>query len=146
MRFYLLFTFTLVTQLLFSQDWQNLLADGNLDGFRQLNGTAPYEIVDGTLVGTAKMGTPNSFMATKEKYGDFILEFDVKIENGMNSGVQIRSISDPQIKKGRVHGYQVEIETSPRKWSGGLYDEARRGWLYPLCRNPKGQEAYVTGD
>jgi len=46
---------------------------------------------------------------------------------------------------GRVHGYQCEIETSSRKWAGGVYDEARNGWLYPLSRNPKGQEAFVSG-
>ena len=46
---------------------------------------------------------------------------------------------------GRVHGYQCEIETSQRKWAGGIYDEARRGWLYPLTRNKKGQDAFVNG-
>mgnify|MGYP001483163344 FL=1 len=46
---------------------------------------------------------------------------------------------------GRVHGYQCEIETSQRKWAGGIYDEARRGWLYPLSRNPKGKNAFING-
>ncbi|MGB5553412.1 MAG: DUF1080 domain-containing protein, partial [Flavobacteriaceae bacterium] len=84
-------------------------------------------------------------MATKKTYGDFILEFDVFVENGLNSGVQFRSLSTPDIMDGRVHGYQCEIETSSRKWAGGVYDEARNGWLYPLTRNPKGQNAFVPG-
>jgi hypothetical protein len=67
------------------------------------------------------------------------------VDFGLNSGVQFRSNSFPDFKKGRVHGYQCEIETSPRKWAGGIYDEARRGWLYPLTINPKGQEAFVNG-
>ena len=84
-------------------------------------------------------------MTSKKKYSDFILEFEVKVDFGLNSGVQFRSNSFPDFKKGRVHGYQCEIETSPRKWAGGIYDEARRGWLYPLTINPKGQEAFVNG-
>ncbi|MGI9549885.1 MAG: 3-keto-disaccharide hydrolase, partial [Aurantibacter sp.] len=73
------------------------------------------------------------------------LEFDVFVENGLNSGVQFRSLSTPDFMDGRVHGYQCEIETSARKWAGGVYDEARNGWLYPLSRNPKGQNAFVPG-
>ena len=40
---------------------------------------------------------------------------------------------DKKVPKGRVHGYQVEIDPNKpeRMWSGGIYDEARRGWLFP---------------
>jgi hypothetical protein len=62
----------------------------------------------------------------------------------MNSGVQIRGISDPAIKGGRVHGYQVEIDPSDRAWTGGLYDEARRGWLHTL-ENQKDARKRTTG-
>ena len=73
---------------------------------------------------------PNSFMATEQTYGDFILEFEVKCHPDLNSGVQFRSESKPDYNNGRVHGYQCEIDPSDRAWSGGLYDEARRvGWL-----------------
>ena len=47
-----------------------------------------------------------------------------------------------EFKKGRVHGYQFEIDPSQRAWSGGIYDEARRGWLYPLTLNPSAQTAF----
>ncbi len=46
---------------------------------------------------------------------------------------------------GRVHGYQVEIDPAERAWSGGLYDEARNGWLYPMSINPRGQKAFKNG-
>ena len=68
------------------------------------------------------------------------------VDNGLNSGVQFRSNSYSEYKNGRVHGYQCEIETSDRKWAGGVFDEARRGWLYPLTRNPTGQEAFRNGE
>ncbi len=127
------------------ENWEMLFNGKDLKNFEQLNGNAKYEIKNQELIGTSKMGTPNSFMATKKTYGDFILEFDVFVENGLNSGVQFRSLSLPDYNNGRVHGYQCEIETSSRKWAGGVYDEARNGWLYPLSRNPKGRNAFVPG-
>ena len=136
----------LSTALLSSQQgWEVLFNGKDLKNFEKLNGDAKYEIKNNELIGTSKIGTPNSFMATKNQYGDFILEFDVLVENGLNSGVQFRSLSTPDYMNGRVHGYQCEIETSNRKWAGGVYDEARNGWLYPLTRNPKGQGAFVPG-
>jgi len=127
------------------ENWEVLFNGKDLSNFQQLNGDASYEIKNQELIGTSKLGIPNSFMATKKTYGDFILEFDVFVENGLNSGVQFRSLSTPTYMDGRVHGYQCEIETSSRKWAGGVYDEARGGWLYPLTRNPKGQNAFVPG-
>ena len=143
---FLLITAVMSTAFLSAQDnWEILFNGKDLKNFQQLNGDAKYEIKNNELIGTSKMGIPNSFMATKNTYGDFILEFDVFVENGLNSGVQFRSLSTPEFMDGRVHGYQCEIETSSRKWAGGVYDEARNGWLYPLTRNPKGQDAFVPG-
>ena len=69
--------------------------------------------------------SPNSFFSTKKDYADFELEFEVMVDKDLNSGVQIRSASKPDYQKGRVHGYQVEIVVGG--FSGGIYDEARRG-------------------
>lgn len=143
----LLFVAVMLSTLTFTaqENWEVLFNGKDLKNFKQLNGDAKYEIKNNELIGTSKMGIPNSFMATKNDYGDFILEFDVFVENGLNSGVQFRSLSTPDFMDGRVHGYQCEIETSSRKWAGGIYDEARNGWLYPLTRNIKGQNAFVPG-
>ena len=67
------------------------------------------------------------------------------VDPDLNSGVQIRSLSKPDYRDGRVHGYQVEIDPSPRGYSAGIYDEARRGWLYPLAMNAKGRKAFNNG-
>lgn len=125
-----------------SGGWKNLFNGKNLDGWEQLNGKATYEVKDGEIIGTTVPKEPNSFLATKEKYGDFILELELKVNNDMNSGIQIRSESKADYQNYRVHGYQVEVDPSERAWSGGIYDEARRGWLYPLDINPKGQKAF----
>ncbi|MEZ4933687.1 MAG: DUF1080 domain-containing protein [Saprospiraceae bacterium] len=140
-----LFFLSISCPIISQEGWTNLLGKNKTNNFHQLNGEADFKIKGKKLIGISKLNTPNSFLATKKNYSDFILEFEVKIDTGLNSGVQIRSESNPEYMDGRVHGYQVEIETSPRKWAGGIYEEARRGWLYPLTDNPKGQEAWING-
>ncbi|WNJ17343.1 DUF1080 domain-containing protein [Pontibacter sp. G13] len=125
--------------------WQSLFNGENLKGWKQLNGEAPYRVEDGMIIGTTVKNTPNSFLCTKDTYSDFILEYDVWVDPAINSGVQIRSNSIKSYRKGRVHGYQVELDPSSRAWSGGIFDEARRGWLYPLSRNQKGSAAFRPG-
>jgi len=106
------------------------LFDGKtLDGWTQKNGTATYEIVDGTVKGMTSKGSPNSFMCTDSVYGDFELHFEVKCDPELNSGVQIRSQSLADFKKGRVHGPQVEI-AGLTTVSGFIYSEGTgRGWI-----------------
>ena len=125
--------------------WQNLFNGKDLSGWKQLNGKARYEVKNGTIVGTTVFGEPNSFLATDKDYSDFILEFEYKVDSTMNSGVQFRSLSTPDYMNGRVHGYQFEIDPSKRAWTGGIYDEARRDWLYQLDLNPAAQSAYKQG-
>lgn len=127
-------------------EWTSLFNGKDLTGWKQLNGKASFTVeADGTLTGTTVAGEPNSFLATEKDYGDFILEVDLKVGE-MNSGIQIRSESIPSYKNGRVHGYQVEVDPSERAWSGGIYDEARRDWLYTLQYNPDGQKAFKKGE
>lgn len=131
---------------LFAQDgWVNLFDGETLNGWTQKNGTAKYEAVDGTIVGTTAKGSPNSFLCSDRFYGDFEFEFDVKLfDNQLNSGVQIRSHSIPSHKNGRVHGYQVEISTNGH--AGFVYDEARRGWLSKDRDQPARRAAFKNGE
>lgn len=142
-----IFTLLLLGVFAYAQnsDWVTLFNGENLDGWKKLNGTAEYRVEDGNIIGTSKTNTPNTFLATEKKYTDFILEFEVMVDPSLNSGVQIRSHSLPEYMEGKVHGHQVEIDPSPRAFTGGIYDEARRGWLYPLARNPKGRKAFQNG-
>ncbi len=115
--------------------WVSLFDGKTLDGWVQKNGTATYRVEDHAIVGRTTEGSPNSFLCTKQEYGDFELEFDVKVDNRLNSGVQIRSKTKP--KTGRVYGPQVEIEASGPHGaeSGYVYGEATgRGWLTPKER------------
>jgi type 1 glutamine amidotransferase len=125
--------------------WVDLFDGKTLNGWTIHSGFAKYEVRDGAILGTAVKGSPNSFLCTEKEYGDFILEFEVKCDPKLNSGVQIRSqIAETEMffvfrgRKGepatrrippdRVYGYQVEIASSPGN-SGGIYDEARRGFF-----------------
>ena len=125
--------------------WQDLIKDNSLKGWSTIGGKAPFKVEDGAIIGTAVKNSPNSFLITDAEYSDFILEFDVFVDTGLNSGVQVRSTSDKDYRNGVFHGYQVEIDPSERSWSGGIYDEQRRGWLYPLSRNIKARDALRMG-
>ena len=114
-------------------DLKDLFNGKDLSGFTQRNGTATYKVVDGTILGTTAKGSPNSFLCTDKKYGDFELVFEVKCHNRLNSGVQIRSKTKNDDPKERVNGPQVEIEASGSKGAeaGYIYGEACYGWMTP---------------
>jgi HEAT repeat protein len=129
-----------------AETWQALFDGKTLNGWVQRNGKAKYEAVNGVIEGSTVQGTPNSFLCTEKDYGDFILELEFLVDPTLNSGIQIRSESRSDYKNGRVHGYQVEIDPSSRAWSGGIYDEARRGWLNNLKDKPAAQKAFKQNE
>lgn len=122
--------------------WVNLFNGKDLTGWKLVNGSAPYEVINGVIVGTTVKSSPNSFLATEKTYSDFILELEFKMDDGTNSGVQFRSESRSDYLDGRVYGYQYDFDPSQRKWCGGIYDESRRQWLYPLEYNLPAKNAY----
>ncbi len=128
------------------KNWLDLFNGKILNGWIQRGGKALYHVEDGTIVGTTVPGTPNSFLCTEKVFSNFILELEVKVDTALNSGIQIRSNSFKEYRNGRVHGYQVEIDPSERAWSGGIYDEARRGWLYDLQNNEAARKAFKNGE
>jgi len=139
-------TLLLFTSPLFAGEagWVNLIKGKTLKGWVQHNGTATYRVEKGTVVGKTSEGSPNSFLCTKKKYSDFELEFEVKVDDELNSGVQIRSVSNKDIKNGRVHGPQVEIATNGT--AGFIYGEALgTGWLSKDRTNPKAMAAFKKG-
>lgn len=114
-----------------SDQFVSIFNGQDLSGWSQKNGLATYEVSEGAIVGRTAKNSPNSFLCTERNYADFELTFEVKLQAGLNSGVQIRSKSLDEYDNGRVHGPQVEIETSPGT-SGYIYGESSgRGWLSP---------------
>jgi hypothetical protein len=117
-----------------AQEWVELFNGKNLKGWVKLDGSAEYRVEDAEVIGRSKTGTPNTFLATKKVYGDFILEYEMKMDRGLNSGVQFRSVALQPDGTERVNGYQVECDDHDnRPWAGGIFEEASRGWLYPMA-------------
>jgi hypothetical protein len=151
-----------------AQDGYVELFDGkSLEGWVQKGGQAQYRVEDGSIVGQSVPNTKNSFLCTKKDYGNFVLELEYKCHNKLNSGVQFRSTvydkdvtveikgKNKKFSAGRVHGYQCEIDPNKpdRMWSAGIYDEGRRGWLFPGKRGgdavvftKQGQKIYKKGE
>ncbi|MBV9963354.1 MAG: DUF1080 domain-containing protein, partial [Parafilimonas sp.] len=153
MKKYVLFFFCLiVSAAAFTQNgFTNLFNGKDLTGWKRVVGAGEYTVENNMVVGTTVAGSPNTFLATEKNYGDFILEFDAKDDDtASNSGVQIRShFNADEINgknKGRVYGYQVEEDPSSRRWSGGIYEEGRRGWLYPVTLNAAAQNAFKVAE
>jgi hypothetical protein len=141
--------------------WKPLFNGKDLDGWIQRGGKAKYRVEDGQIVGSSVPNTENSFLCTKRDYADFILELEFKVDPELNSGVQIRSHCFDEdktlefkgkkitIKAGRVHGYQVEIDPDVKRgrlWTGGIYDEGRRGWLNDLEKNDAARQAFKPNE
>ncbi len=128
--------------------WTKLFNERDFTGWKQLGGKASYSVENNSIVGTTVAGTPNSFMVTEKEYSDFILELEVKLpDSSTNSGIQFRSQYDAAGNEGNgtVFGYQFELDGTSRAWTGGIYDESRRGWLYPLDLNSAAKKAYKSG-
>ncbi len=108
--------------------WKPLFNGETLAGWGVAQGYANYYVEDGAILGRTAEGSPNTFLTTYDKFGDFELKFEVKVDEGLNSGVQIRSHSR-DFGSRRYFGTQIEIETSPGQ-SGFIYGEGlNTGWV-----------------
>ncbi|HYV27783.1 MAG TPA: DUF1080 domain-containing protein [Candidatus Eisenbacteria bacterium] len=132
--------FALQITSLVGAESQSLFGGRTLDGWDP-RGQAVFSVENGVIVGVSGKGD-HGWLCSKKTYGDFILELEVKDDSG-NSGIQVRShINDKDV----MVGYQIEVDPSPRAWSGGLYEQGRRGWLQNLEKNEAARKAFKTGD
>jgi hypothetical protein len=129
-------------------EWRDITPPEDLSGWMIRGGNATFRVEGGEVIGTTAPGTPNTFLVSAREYRDFELLLEFKQDQRLNSGVQIRSrvLGGVEERTGRVSGYQVELDPSPRAYTGGIYDEARRGWLMPLIDNPSARSAYREGE
>ena len=129
-------------------EWTPLFDGKSLAGWTPLGGAATFAVDGDAIVGTTAPDTANTFLTLTKDYADFELELEVKADDGLNGGVQVRSTTTDgsRDRAARVTGYQAEVDQTPaRSWSGGLYDEGGRGWLVPLTDDPAARAAYQFG-
>lgn len=162
--FVLLCVTVLSTVMAGEVEWTNLFDGKSLNGWKALGGKATFRVEKGMIVGTTSTGGENynTFLCTEKEYGNFNLEFEFLADEELNSGVQFRGL----FSEGLVRGYQFEIDPDqttkyaaqpcnrdvkgeiipqgkePRSWTGGIYDEKRRGWLNNLAENPEARAAF----
>jgi len=152
---------TLAASSLLAQDgWVNLFNGKNLDGWAEHSGKAKYTVEAGVLTGESVSDSGNSFLCTTQTFENFELEVEYKCDALLNSGVQVRAEFFPEartlniggkeikVAADRVHGYQCEIDMDAargRMWTGGIYDEARRGWLFP-ADGEKGKQGLAVSE
>ena len=87
--------------------------------------TKIWVVENGEIVGKSPGLKYNDFLATTQRYGDFVLKFKFRLVNTSgeaNSGMQFRSERVPPPSH-EVAGYQADV--GQHYW-GCLYDESRR--------------------
>lgn len=161
------FTYIILILIIFTNCNDNTLKifnGSNLNGWLNYGGGKFY-VENNCIVAEAITGLPNTFLHTEKKYQNFELQFDVKLDTVLNSGVQIRSniyqndtetvrwggrfdqegqkdLKNIIRKAGTFWGYQIEIDPTSRAWSGAIYEEAGRGFLHTPGINQKVKSAF----
>lgn len=126
--------------------FQPLLPESGLDGWSVVGGDAAIDREGDEIHGHGNAGR-NTFLLSDRSYGDFILEGEIRINDGGNSGWQIRSrLANDEDPRSGVRGYQIEVDSSSRGWSGGFYDELRRGWIHSFKDDPRARSAFRSGE
>ena len=148
---------SLVTVSLTDEGWVSLFVGKSIDDWTVRGSKATYKLQDGTILGTTVEGSPNTFLC-RGPYSDFVLEFDVKCDKRLNSGVQIRSHvyekdtpqpSNPKRirKAGEDYGYQCEIAEAELGVSGNFWDEGRHTkWHDDFAKKPEAAKAFKNDE
>jgi hypothetical protein len=136
--------FTMSTVSFAADGFKPLFNGSDIDGWIKRGGDATYYVEDGCIVGQRGDG-PNTFLCTPDEYGNFILYYECKFDEPINSGVQFRSNARPAGDREVVYGYQCELDNGSGN-SGRVYDESRRGrWISNLGTDVT-KDAFVKDD
>ena len=115
----------------------------DLTGWKTVGGDGKFKFENGEIIGTGENVKANTFLISEKTYKDFDFRFEMKFDTLKgNSGMMFRGLQKDG--DGRVNGYQCEHDNGKdRAWTAGLYDEARRGWLFPNKANKEQCAAFT---
>jgi len=115
-----------------------------LSGWKK-NGDEKWVVEQGTIL-CESTANKYGYLTTEKTYRDFALRLKFKGEAEGNSGVFIHSKItgiDPQHGPD-IEGMQVEVDPSPGKHTGGLYESGGRGWV--AQPTAEGEKALKPGE
>ena len=125
----------------FAQDGFRPLFNGrNLDGWD--GDPRLWKVRDGMIVGSTEgvKLTHNSFLITKQSFGNFVLRAEMKLRNH-NSGIQFRSEALPDWV---VRGYQADA--AENNYWGCLYEERGTRGILVNSWKEKGEKVVKLKD
>jgi 3-keto-disaccharide hydrolase len=122
------------------EGWVSLFDGKSLAGWTPRGGGV-WSVDQGTILGVTGTGE-YGWLCSAKSYGDFVLEYEAKLESSGNSGVQVRSRIDD---KDLMVGYQFDLDRT-RPSTGRLYDEARRKLLQDVPLRPEARGALKADD
>ncbi len=130
--------------------WVSLFNGKNFNGWEIKGSNGKAWVEDSAFVCHQVSNTPeHTFICTKKKYDDYIFEADAKIEGMLHSGFLLRCI-DAKSDSAHValYGYQVKIDPTERRWTGGVFDDFGHSWnwLYTLKESEKAQSAFKLNE
>ena len=121
-----------------SGEWFDLFNGRDTSGWTNPYDWGEVDVIDGEL---RLRSNKKFFLVTKQKFTDFIFEGEVQLPEGQaNSGFMFRC----HVLPNHVYGYQAEVDGSTRCWSGGLYDEGRRLWIWPSKTGRTAEEQFLN--
>jgi hypothetical protein len=131
--------------------WITLFNGHDFTGWKivALTNPAPAVVEDGAMLLRQRTNTiEHTFVTSEQKYGDFILELDLKDDPGFNSGILLRCADAPAEAKVRLNGYQVKIDNTTRAWTGGVFDDFGNSWkwLHDLEGDERARAAFKLGE
>ena len=144
-------TRSLVLALLFAAagsgaDWKSLFDGKTFDGWEKPAGT-PFVIEDGCLK-SVRHPAISEDLFSKEKFGDFELEFDWKISPRGNSGVKYRIQDRIWLLDERLPRFEDQVVAAmknPRKDRPAKGQEYVIGFEYQITDNAANSDAKANG-
>ncbi len=145
----LVFTLVLSAKSEAKEPWISLFNGQNLGGWSIVGSDAKAWVEDSAIVCHMVCNTPeHTFVRTNGKYGDFIFETDCKLDGDFHTGILLRCIETPDTASVSLYGYQIKIDPTPRKWTGGVFDDFGKSWhwWYTLANDEGARNAFIMNE
>jgi len=129
-----------------TEPWENMLDGKDFQNWKVINDEDNVWIEDGAILAHPVANTTEStYLCTKKIFDDFIFESEAIIEGSLHSNFIIRGIEkNNEHAKVYLSGYQVKIDPTERRWTGGIFDalDKKIVWYYPLTESEEARSAF----